>query len=208
MPHIYYRYNFSNGPDKTWQSFQVTNEQYAQFHDMQYDDMYYEIVENLELIPSGAYRMLDTYRGVEISLINPMLNANKLILLRGLPGSGKSSMAQFLSMSLPSCVYFESDMARIDETGIYKFDPNDMPRTHSWCIRQVEVAMKDFNYDTVIVSNTFTENWEMRPYIELARQYNYQVVTMIVENNHGHKNTKNVPRDTLNAMRERFQVNL
>lgn len=209
MPHIYYRYGWASGPDKHWATFQVNNEQYAQFHEMSYDDMHHEIVDNLELIPVYfSFKQLESFRGVEISLVNPAIHTNKLILLRGLPGSGKSSLAEFLSMTLPSCVYFEADMARIDEAGIYKFNAKDMPKTHSWCIRQVESAMKEFEYQTLIVSNTFTENWEMRPYMDLACKYHYQIVTLIVENNHGHKSIYNVPRDTMNAMKERFQVNL
>jgi hypothetical protein len=58
------------------------------------------------------------------------------------------------------------------------------------------------------VSNTFTQEWEMQPYYDLAKEYGYMVFSIIVENRHGGKNVHNVPEDKINQMRDRFQVKL
>ena len=60
----------------------------------------------------------------------------------------------------------------------------------------------------IAVSNTFTQEWEMKPYVELAEKYGYTVFTIIVENRHGGVNTHNVPEETLNAMLNRFETKL
>lgn len=63
-------------------------------------------------------------------------------------------------------------------------------------------------YPEIAVSNTFTQEWEMEPYMELAKKYGYTVFTIIVENRHGGVNQHNVPDEVLNKMRERFEIKL
>jgi hypothetical protein len=60
----------------------------------------------------------------------------------------------------------------------------------------------------IAVSNTFTQEWEIKPYVDLAEKYGYTVFTIIVENRHGGVNVHNVPEETLNAMLNRFETKL
>jgi len=60
----------------------------------------------------------------------------------------------------------------------------------------------------IVVSNTFTQAWEMDAYYELAKQYGYMVFTVIVENRHGGINQHRVPADKIQAMKDRFEVKL
>jgi predicted kinase len=60
----------------------------------------------------------------------------------------------------------------------------------------------------IVVSNTFTQEWEMKPYFEMADRYDYKVFSIVVENRHGGVNEHNVPEEVLTKMRERFEVNL
>ena len=64
------------------------------------------------------------------------------------------------------------------------------------------------NIDRIVVSNTFTQEWEMKPYFELAEKYGYMVFTIIVENRHGGVNQHNVPEDKIQLMRDRFEIKL
>lgn len=91
--------------------------------------------------------------------------------------------------------------------GEYKFDPTKLRKAHEWCKLRVEHAMED-GLDRVIVSNTFTQEWEMEAYYELAKQYDYRVFSIIVENRHGGVNEHGVPEDKLQAMKDRFEVKL
>lgn len=63
-------------------------------------------------------------------------------------------------------------------------------------------------YPTIVVSNTFTQEWEMEPYFKLAKKYGYTVFSVIVENRHGGENEHGVPEEKVQIMRERFQIKL
>jgi hypothetical protein len=58
----------------------------------------------------------------------------------------------------------------------------------------------------VVVSNTFTQEWEMTPYFELAEKYGYRVHSLIVENRHKGVNEHGVPEDKLEIMKKRFEI--
>jgi predicted kinase len=129
----------------------------------------------------------------------------KIILLRGLPGSGKSSLAKLMSNALTGFV--EADMYFI-QNGEYKFDASKLRQAHAWCQNQVEKWMGPHGLDDIIVSNTFTQEWEMQPYFELAEKYGYVIFSLVVENRHGGKNVHNVPEDKLEQMKNRFELKL
>ena len=125
-----------------------------------------------------------------------------LYLVRGIPGSGKSTFAKHLDGFLR-----EADMYFINrEDGSYNFDPSKIKDAHNWCRQEVESIMKE--EENVIVSNTFTQEWEMDAYYQLAKQYGYQVFSVIVENRHEGVNQHGVPQDKLEIMRNRFEIKL
>jgi predicted kinase len=135
-----------------------------------------------------------------------------LYILRGLPGSGKSTLANSIVDTISVC---EADQYFVDkETGEYKFNPDEIKIAHQWCRDEVEKRMV-YNQDTygldyseIVVSNTFTQEWEMEPYFKLAEKYGYRVFSMIVENRHGGKNTHGVPDEKVEVMKNRFQIKL
>jgi predicted kinase len=134
----------------------------------------------------------------------------ELILLRGLPGSGKSTIANSIWWEGIIC---EADKYFIDKDGNYNFDATKLKDAHEWCRKRVEIFMKDNQmndqfYRQIIVANTFTQEWEMKPYHELAEQHGYRVHSLIVENRHGNKSVHNVPDATMGNMLNRFEIKL
>lgn len=125
-----------------------------------------------------------------------------LFLVRGLPGSGKSTFASEITDT-----YFEADQYFIEESGKYVFNPSKIKDAHEWCRSKVESAMA-WGKPKIAVSNTFTQDWEMQAYLDLASKYDYKVFSIIVENRHEGKNLHGVPDDTLKKMRDRFQISL
>lgn len=133
-----------------------------------------------------------------------------LILLRGLPGAGKTSLAYFIWNEYAVC---EADQYFYDKEGKYNFNPAKLGEAHKWCQDKVETYMKDNQlnpqyYPEIVVSNTLTTEKEIQPYIDLANKYGYKVVSLIVENRHGNKSVHNVPESTLIKMKDRFQIKL
>ena len=125
-----------------------------------------------------------------------------LTICRGIPGSGKSTFAKTLGGQ-----HYEADMYFIDEEGNYNFDVTKIKDAHQWCQSFVETDMV-LEYPKIVVSNTFTQEWEMEPYFKLAKEYGYTVFTIVVENRHGGVNQHGVPEDKLQMMKDRFQINL
>lgn len=134
-----------------------------------------------------------------------------LILLRGVPGAGKSTLANYI---WNGSLTFEADKFFDTPDGGYKFDATKLKEAHEWCRLGVETAMEEniqtngAYYQQIVVSNTFTREWEMQAYIDLANEFGYKIVSLIVENRHGGENVHGVPADKVQEMRDRFEIKL
>ena len=126
----------------------------------------------------------------------------ELYLLRGLPGSGKSTLAKSISE-----VHYEADMYFVNADGEYVFNPALLKDAHNWCQTMTRIAM-EYNTPKVVVSNTFTQEWEMEAYYKLAEDYGYKVYSLVVENRHGGINQHGVPNEAVVRMKDRFEIKL
>jgi len=123
-----------------------------------------------------------------------------LVIIRGLPGSGKSTLAKALAAQKRG-FHFEADTF-FDTPSGYRFDAGLLKDAHAWCLREVTYALaKDDAF--VIVSNTFTQHWEMRPYHEAAAAAGAAVWELTTrgpwESIHG------VPSEAIERMRQRWE---
>jgi predicted kinase len=125
-----------------------------------------------------------------------------LYIVRGIPGSGKSTFAK----TFKTVEHYEADMFFMRGNG-YEFDATKLKAAHEWCQDMVFMSMKR-NEPTIVVSNTFTQEWEMEPYLEMAKTHEYKVFSIIVENRHGGINEHGVPDEVLTKMRERFETKI
>lgn len=136
-------------------------------------------------------------------------NQGELILLRGLPGSGKSTLAriilQFRSTDEPEVL--SADDFFMNNEGEYVFDATKLKEAHNYCQFRCSERMRQ-QKSRIVVANTFTQEWEMKPYFDMAERYNYRIHTVIVENRHGSNNIHDVPDDKLIAMKDRFEIKL
>ena len=128
-----------------------------------------------------------------------------LVLVRGLPGSGKTTFATLISGKVPvvSADNFFEDPA----TGEYEWDASKLPDAHKYSQLCTQIMMEK-QISRICVANTFTTDDEMLPYYELADIFGYRVFSIIVENRHGNISIHDVPKSTIENMKNRFKITL
>lgn len=122
-----------------------------------------------------------------------------LIIVRGLPGSGKSTFARQLEAA--GYIRCEADEFMVDADGNYAFDPARLPSCHAACQKKARLAL--FQGRNVVVANTFTRRWEIAPYSDLAQEFGVPLTVITVEGNHG--SVHSVPDAAIAAMKERWE---
>jgi predicted kinase len=132
--------------------------------------------------------------------------SRELILLRGLPGSGKTTLASVLSEGGTYPVFSVDDYFT-DENGHYEFRFQENHLAYKQCEEGVRTAMQQ-GAPKIILHNTFTMEWEMEPYFKLAAEFGYRLHVLTVENRHGSKNVHDISEEHIERMRAKYVVNL
>lgn len=88
-------------------------------------------------------------------------------ILRGIPGSGKSTFAQTLG-----CRVLETDDHFI-VNGEYVFNPLKLAEYHQLTLANFMGHLQ--TGEDICVANTFTKRWEYICYLQAARMMNYKV---------------------------------
>ena len=116
----------------------------------------------------------------------------RLVLIRGLPGSGKTSMAK----TMKGYKHFEADMY-FEMSGEYKFDPAQLENAHNWCMMCARIELERGN--NVVVSNTFVKRWELDPYLRMEADIK------VVEATGNYGSIHDVPAATIERMRDTWE---
>ena len=125
----------------------------------------------------------------------------ELIIVRGIPGCGKSTFAHILGNAI--CTADDFHM----KDGEYCWTPENVGKAHFWCQEKANNYMME-GISPVIIANTSTTEKEFKPYYDLAEKWGYTVFSIIVENRHGGVSDHGVPEETLEKMTNRFNVKL
>ena len=125
-----------------------------------------------------------------------------LTIIRGLPGAGKSTLAQRLAQST-NAEHIEADQFFMYH-GEYIYDGMRIGEAHEWCIQLTTKWIEERK--SVIVSNTFTKISELRPYFALASRFRMIPDVITLHANRG--SIHNVPKAVVDRMRARFVYNL
>lgn len=123
----------------------------------------------------------------------------KLIIIQGIPGSGKTTAAKYLAKELHG-VYHEADKYFTKPDGSYVFAPSKLEEAHNWCLQQTKEDLA--SGITVIVSNTFTTAWGIRKYMdEFSGKYPICLVRMSTV----YQTIHNVPKTTIDKMKNQLE---
>jgi len=128
-----------------------------------------------------------------------------LILLRGLPGSGKTTLANLLSEEGKYPVHSIDSYFTNAETGEYNFEFDKNHLAYKQCEEQTISSIKQ-GFEKIFIDNTFTIEWELEPYFKLASQYNCKVFVITVENRHGNKNAHDINDEQIKKMAAKYKV--
>lgn len=121
----------------------------------------------------------------------------KLVLIRGLPGSGKSTMAKTVYSDY---AHFEADMYFVTDSK-YEFKREKIGDAHAWCQHRVNKSLV-YGFSTV-VTNTFVRRWELEPYIKIANELNVDVE--IITANGNYPNIHGVSKEIIDRMRVNWE---
>lgn len=126
----------------------------------------------------------------------------RMILIRGVPGSGKTTLAKKMMQEYPNFNFkhYETDQWFM-VSDKYVFDRTKLSEYHKLC--QEAVQNSCINSENVIISNTFVKKWEMRFYLDCANRYDYNVKVIIC--NACHQNVHGVPEDVVERMKKNFE---
>jgi predicted kinase len=156
--------------------------------------------------------MVKNYLGVEVTRPN-----QKLIVMRGVPGSGKSTRA----LQLVGEGKIHSTDTLIEELGDYQefwdkmIESEDFSahkKLHTQNVRNARSSMLE-GISTVIIDNTNLRPSEIKPYVRFALEHGYADENIILENVGtggqtakvlAERNTHNVALKQINAMVCRF----
>jgi len=123
-------------------------------------------------------------------------NDVRLVLVIGLPGSGKSTIASEFSET-NGFVHVEADQYFIDEDGVMSFSSELLEDAHEWCLSETKKLLD--GGQNVIVSNTFITAEERTKYFALG--YKFAVHTCYGK----FQSIHNVDQDVIDRMFYEFE---
>lgn len=148
---------------------------------------------------------------------------NTICLIKGLPGSGKSYLAdQLVELEDNSTVVakFSTDNYFMNSVGDYIFDPTKLEVAHKYTHARVRIQVDRYDKRNkfgglcvVLVDNTFTQAWECSPYYEIAKDYGWDFELREPETSWKfdvdecyRRNQHNVPLETIKKMLKRWET--
>ena len=124
-----------------------------------------------------------------------------LYIIRGVPGSGKTTLAKKMIACEMADYSIEADFFMTDEKGRYSFTPSKLTDCHQKCQDAIHKSLVAGN--NCVVSNTFTRKWEMKPYIDMAKAGNHKITIIVCQGDF--QNVHGVPDAKVLEMKERFE---
>jgi len=137
----------------------------------------------------------------------------EVVIMRGLPGSGKST---FVEENFEDAYVCSADKFFIDNKGNYNFDVRRLSEAHQWCMEEFIDALFVKERE-VVVDNTNMCNWEYANYVLLAENLGYKVrIIVMAAGLHddtptetlAKRNSHGVDATTIDRMKDRYQSGL
>lgn len=138
--------------------------------------------------------------------------SNKVVIMRGISGSGKSTYSQKHYPKAYRCSADDFFTEVVGEGKSYVFDPRRLGEAHRWCMERFIRATthKDplGKAPLVVVDNTHLQMWEFMGYVQVAQAMGYEVEVVRMDTPTevaAKRNTHGVPFNKVEDMSRRFQ---
>lgn len=128
------------------------------------------------LLVSFASQEPGWYWPLEVPSV-PLGKTPELLLIRGMPGSGKSSLAREF---LLTHFHLEADQFFFSPTGDWIMQPKLRKAAHAWCLATARGALEDRM--NVVVANTFRSAWELRGFCVMGQQVEAKIRILDIPN--------------------------
>lgn len=133
----------------------------------------------------------------------------KVIIMRGQPGSGKST---YTAKHYPDALVCSADHFFM-KNGKYEFDKTKIGQAHAECLKKFVVMVAQggaamFHADTIVVDNTNINATEIAPYAALALAYGWEleIITLDVDPAiSAARNVHEVPASTVKRMHKQME---
>lgn len=141
-----------------------------------------------------------------------------MIIIRGVPGSGKSTAAQTFKAVLEAIgkravgIFSTDDFWYSGDPAVYNWDANKLKTAHSWNQNRVKCAV--MNGDHVIIDNTNVDGFAMMPYFDIAAAHDLDVMIHLVDTpietcidrQNDRTEDRRVPEDAIRNMHNRLSA--
>lgn len=136
-----------------------------------------------------------------------------MVLIRGLPGSGKSTLGRKILNSPNKISTAPSSQVEADQffevRGGYLWNASLRDLAHQWCL--AEAFRRLLWHDRIVVANTFVKRWQMMLYIEQARKFRIRVHLLEPDGNKlspialSQRNVHSVPVEAIERMKTEWE---
>lgn len=141
----------------------------------------------------------------------PVVRRNRVVIMRGVPGSGKSHRARQICEREGGIIVSADHFFEDPDTGEYNFNPRLIGQAHAECMSRF-LALLQLGEPTIIVDNTNTQRWEWKNYETAAQLKDYSVqfvelpcIGLDDVERFAARNTHGVPVEAIKAMYERWE---
>ncbi len=144
--------------------------------------------------------------------LNKIKLAEKIfVIIRGLPSTGKSTIAKLLTQSHGVAICVDEYLTTPD--GDYCFTKDHFIEAQKMCKIDCEQLMKN-NTDLIVLHNTMAEAWESKDYFEMAQNFGYQthVLNLYDSGNNdqelANRNHHAMPSHLIQKMRQKWDIDI
>lgn len=127
------------------------------------------------------------------------MSFRKVFIVRGVPGSGKTTLAKGIAKKY-NTEEFEADHYLLNSEGKYEYDKNKLARAHSKCITEGFKHLQRNN--TVVFANTFIHKSDIEFYAKYMKEQGIKAEVYIIQSNFAGKSLHNVPEEAVEKMRK------